>query len=130
MKFNLKADTSFKLQAARWVIWGNLFCRWYDLWIGIYYDRANRYFYVCPLPCFGIKFTFRRKLSDEQLWSVIAAQFEESQRLESLSVQDLVGETLKCDEIADHTHTIALLDRVLPGWENLDLSKKERAGPE
>lgn len=23
---------------------------WYDLWVGAYYDRTNRVWYVCPLP--------------------------------------------------------------------------------
>jgi len=24
---------------------------WYDLWIGVYIDRASKRAYVCPLPC-------------------------------------------------------------------------------
>ena len=31
------------------------FFRWYDLWIGAYWDRANRTLYVCPLPMIGVK---------------------------------------------------------------------------
>lgn len=31
------------------------FFRWYDLWIGLYIDRANRTVYVCPIPMFGVK---------------------------------------------------------------------------
>lgn len=31
------------------------FFRWYDLWIGAYWDRANRALYLCPLPCVGLK---------------------------------------------------------------------------
>ena len=27
---------------------------WYDLWVGAYWDRANRRLYVFPLPMFGI----------------------------------------------------------------------------
>jgi hypothetical protein len=27
---------------------------WYDLWIGVYVDRANRSVYVLPLPCIGV----------------------------------------------------------------------------
>ena len=26
------------------------FC-WYDLWVGAYYDRKARAWYICPLPC-------------------------------------------------------------------------------
>lgn len=25
------------------------FC-WYDLWIGVYWDRTGRMLYICPLP--------------------------------------------------------------------------------
>lgn len=31
------------------------FFRWYDLWVGAYWDRANRTLYVCPLPMIGVK---------------------------------------------------------------------------
>ena len=24
---------------------------WFDLWIGIYYDRENKIIYINPLPC-------------------------------------------------------------------------------
>lgn len=24
---------------------------WYDLWVGVFIDRAKRIVYVCPLPC-------------------------------------------------------------------------------
>lgn len=29
------------------------FFRWYDLWIGAYWDRHSRKLYVCPIPMFG-----------------------------------------------------------------------------
>jgi hypothetical protein len=32
-----------------------LFFRWYDLWIGAYYDREARALYVCPLPMVGAR---------------------------------------------------------------------------
>lgn len=31
------------------------FFRWFDLWIGVYVDVANRAVYVCPVPMFGLK---------------------------------------------------------------------------
>lgn len=34
------------------------FFRWYDLWIGMYYDRKGRSLYLCPLPMLGIKVTW------------------------------------------------------------------------
>lgn len=27
---------------------------WYDLWIGLFIDRAKRRVYVFPIPCFGL----------------------------------------------------------------------------
>lgn len=26
---------------------------WYDLWIGLYWNRAKQRLYVLPIPCFG-----------------------------------------------------------------------------
>jgi hypothetical protein len=34
------------------------FFRWYDLWIGAYYDRHNRTLYICPLPTIGVAIQF------------------------------------------------------------------------
>jgi hypothetical protein len=31
---------------------------WYDLWIGLYWDRARRRLYVLPLPCIGFVISF------------------------------------------------------------------------
>ena len=28
--------------------------KWYDLWVGIFYDRKNRWIYILPLPMMGI----------------------------------------------------------------------------
>lgn len=27
---------------------------WYDLWVGVFIDRAKRRAYVFPLPCLGV----------------------------------------------------------------------------
>jgi hypothetical protein len=35
------------------------FFRWYDLWIGAYYDRAGGALYICPLPMIGVRFVRR-----------------------------------------------------------------------
>jgi hypothetical protein len=32
---------------------------WYDLWLGVYYDRARRVVYVCPLPTLLIEYRRR-----------------------------------------------------------------------
>lgn len=31
---------------------------WYDLWIGVYWDRKARALYILPLPCIGVVLTF------------------------------------------------------------------------
>lgn len=31
---------------------------WYDLWVGAYWDRANRRLYVLPVPCMGFVLDF------------------------------------------------------------------------
>lgn len=32
---------------------------WYDMWVGVFYDKYKRTFFICPLPCLLI--TYRRK---------------------------------------------------------------------
>jgi hypothetical protein len=34
--------------------------RWYDLWVGAYWDRKERALYVCPLPTVVIEVCFHR----------------------------------------------------------------------
>lgn len=31
------------------------FFRWYDFWVGVYYDQKERTLYICPLPMLGIR---------------------------------------------------------------------------
>ena len=38
---------------------------WYDLWIGIYWDRTHHRLYVLPLPCVGVCFDFGGPNEDE-----------------------------------------------------------------
>ncbi|MCX6742021.1 MAG: hypothetical protein NTX24_02490 [Candidatus Pacearchaeota archaeon] len=33
-----------------------LFFKWYDLWVGFYYDKQDEALYFCPFPTIGIKF--------------------------------------------------------------------------
>lgn len=39
----------------------NLIFAWYDLWIGLYYDRKNNWLYILPFPCCGIVIKFYKK---------------------------------------------------------------------
>lgn len=32
---------------------------WYDLWVGIYWDRASRKLYLLPVPCCGVCLEWR-----------------------------------------------------------------------
>lgn len=31
---------------------------WYDLWVGLFWDRQKRRLYILPLPCIGIVIQF------------------------------------------------------------------------
>ncbi len=37
-------------------VWWQVIFRWYDLWVGFFYDRKNGILYFFPLPCIGIRF--------------------------------------------------------------------------
>lgn len=39
----------------------NLIFAWYDLWIGLYYDRKNNWLYILPFPCCGVVIKFYKK---------------------------------------------------------------------
>jgi len=28
---------------------------WYDIWVGVFYDRKNRIIYILPIPMVGLK---------------------------------------------------------------------------
>lgn len=36
------------------------FFRWYDFWVGAYYDRTRKVLYICPLPMIGVAITLWR----------------------------------------------------------------------
>lgn len=33
---------------------------WYDLWVGLFWDRKTRRLYILPVPCVGVSLEFRR----------------------------------------------------------------------
>jgi hypothetical protein len=33
---------------------------WYDLWVGLFVDKAKRRLYVFPVPCFGVVIDWSR----------------------------------------------------------------------
>ncbi len=40
----------------------NISFRWYDFWIGFYYDTKKKILYVCPLPMIVLEFQKKDKL--------------------------------------------------------------------
>lgn len=38
----------------------SVFFRWYDLWIGAYWDRKERVLYILPIPMFGVRIAFAK----------------------------------------------------------------------
>lgn len=35
-----------------------MFLAWFDLWVGLYWDRKARTLYLCPLPCVAVALEF------------------------------------------------------------------------
>lgn len=42
------------------------FFRWYDLWIGAYWDRVHRKLYICPLPMIGVVIQVTRPIQTSE----------------------------------------------------------------
>jgi hypothetical protein len=40
----------------------NIIFAWYDLWIGLFWDKKNKWLYVFPIPMCGIVFKFKATL--------------------------------------------------------------------
>jgi hypothetical protein len=35
--------------------------KWFDFWIGAFYDTKNKFLYIFPVPCLGIKIEYLKK---------------------------------------------------------------------
>lgn len=33
-------------------------CKWYDFWVGAFWDRKSRKLYLLPIPCVGVCIQF------------------------------------------------------------------------
>lgn len=44
------------------------FFRWYDLWIGAYWDRTNYVLFLCVFPMFGLKIEMPRWVEWAPCW--------------------------------------------------------------
>jgi hypothetical protein len=42
------------------------FFRWYDLWIGLFYDRKAKRLYCCPVPTLGFWIEIRKSTPPNQ----------------------------------------------------------------
>ena len=38
--------------------------KWYDFWVGWYWDSKIKHLYVLPIPCLGVVFDFRKDYSN------------------------------------------------------------------
>lgn len=71
------------------------FFAWYDLWVGLYWDKANRRLYFCPLPCCVIlfQFGFKRGWTTAQVVDLSNDALKREQML-------LMGDRIRCWEKA------------------------------
>jgi len=37
-----------------------VFFKWFDFWIGIYFDIKNKVIYFCPIPMIGLKIQLKK----------------------------------------------------------------------
>lgn len=49
----------------------SLLFAWYDIWVGLFWDKKKKWLYFFPIPCLGIIFKFRRKkFIEEKLFEI------------------------------------------------------------
>lgn len=88
-------------------------CKWYDFWVGVFWDRIQKRLYILPLPCLGVRIAFSietfRVRSDRrpgkfytchQFWGFYVLQPEDGGH--SFTCVDLSYKGLyKCDEYGE-----------------------------
>jgi hypothetical protein len=45
----------------------SFFFKWFDFWVGLYWDRKARVLYICPLPMIGIRIAFEHPATARRL---------------------------------------------------------------
>lgn len=97
--------------------------KWYDLWVGFFWDRKLRNLYFFPLPCFGVRINFvteNQKLQNLMHWMM------ESHRnhlwAESLTNADLIEAMKGVGGLNIGSRDEALLDQAVERLKHL--SKK------
>jgi hypothetical protein len=48
---------------------------WYDLWVGIYWDRQKRRLYILPMPCVGVMVQFKAPALPVRKRSVVISEY-------------------------------------------------------
>lgn len=80
---------------------------WYDFWIGIFFDRKNRYLYVFLIPCIGVRIKLKRPYKFP-LYS-IGVDSSKGFDFTGVSVLKKEGHGLKVIETKQVTNTVDLM---------------------
>lgn len=104
-----------EIKFGQWVVISSLFFRWYDLWVGAYWDRAHATLYVCPVPTLGIKLCWWREDSHDQAVAGLSDEHRERVRLTRLTDLELC-QALVDSGAVDEFAVSELMRRVRPNW--------------
>lgn len=85
-----------------------IFVAWYDLWVGLYYDRKGKQLYVCPLPCLVFQI---------DLLSYYAILSPDGTVTGITQDQGISGGNLK--RISKKEYVMRFMSRVYPEWFEL-----------
>jgi hypothetical protein len=104
-----------RLQFETFLLAVSLFFRWYDLWIGAFYDSEKCALYICPLPTVGLCIRFHSLKPELDVLQSLCKQQREMGRLEKLSDLQLCAELVDAD-FAENEKVYELMRRVEPDW--------------